>query len=217
MYTSKTTNQRLLLLLSGMLLILILPSRTMTAPSRPAKSSCTQAWSPQRRLLVGVEVLKTYENRTSSPHNNTSIPVPSGQMDMLDLLCDLVILHELTEKVDLNLSRLAHQNVKDGDEWLMSFIHGDDTNNASSYERQLYEHCLQPHLENITQFDAQGRIEDNLSGCGDPPTSELLQAMWIYSNNGTLGNVITCSSFYDEVDCKNGSAAVTGGACPICV
>ena len=214
MSPSKTTSQLQLLLL-GMLLILLLPTHTMTAPTR---SNCTQTleyeypWTPLHRLLAGVEVLKTYEGMPSL-QNNTSIQISSQQMG---LLCSLVILHELSKKVDLNLSELTRQNVKDAGEWL-SFVHRNDTNNATLYERQLYEHCLQPYLGNVTQYDAAGHIRGSLAGkIPSPPSIERLQAMWIYSNNGTLHDIINCSSLYKEDDCTKGAADVIEKTCPIC-
>ena len=207
----QATNQFLQLLLSGMLLTMTLPSHTMTAPSRPARSSCTQAsgWTPKLRLLAGVEVLKTYENRAPSLQSISS-QVPSHQSDveLFDLPCHLVILRELTKKVNLNLFNLTDQNVKDAGEWLRS-VYGNDTNNATLYEGRFYEHCLQSYLENhILQFDAWNRITGLLSGCGNnQPTSEQLQIMWIYSNN----EIIDCSSLYNDADCT-----VNEETCHIC-
>ena len=53
------------------------------------------------------------------------------QMELLDLVCNLEILHALIKKVDRNLSELIRQIVKDAGEWL-SFIHRDDANNESA-------------------------------------------------------------------------------------
>ena len=77
MSSFKATHQLLQLLLSGMLLILILPSHVITAPSTPARSipRCLDyipPWTPLHRLLSGVEVLKTYEEnifRGNGPWN----------------------------------------------------------------------------------------------------------------------------------------------------
>jgi len=201
----KSTNQYFQLFLSGMLLILILPSHVMTAPSRPATSiaSCPDyipPWTPLHRLLAGVEVLKTY-HRTDSLQDDMSTPV-SFQV-VLDLVSNLVILREVTERVDRNLSELIHQNVKDAGEWLR-FI---DENDARV--------ILQAYLERITQFDAFGRIQGDLTGHSNLPSLEILQTMWLYSNSGNLSN-INCSSLYGENDCTNGTAKVTDGTCPIC-
>ena len=204
MFPFKATHQ----LLSGMLLILILPSRPASCPV------CHRLWTPEHRLLSGVEVLKTYEEKIFSLQGNTLREVPSDKKELLDLVCNLEILHALTKKVDRNLSELIHQIVKDAGKWL-SFIHKDDANNES-YERHFYEYCLQPYLENITQFAAFDRIEGPFTGqCNDPPSSEVLQTMWIYSNSEDLSN-INCSSLYAENDCTQGNATVTGGSCPIC-
>jgi len=150
----KATHQLLQLLLSGMLLILILPSYVVTAPTRPATSvsiaSCpdyNHPWTPLHRLLSGVEVLKKYEEKIFSLQGNTSREVPSEQMELLDLACNLEILHALTKKVDCNLSELIGQIVKDAGEWL-SFIHRDDANNES-YERHFYEYCLESYLRTL--------------------------------------------------------------------
>ena len=103
------------------------------------------------------------------------------QMELLDLVCNLEILHALTKKVDRNLSELIHQIVKDAGEWL-SFIHRDDANNESAtYKKHFYEYCLQPYLESVTQFDAFPRIQGALTGQPNLPSSEVLQTMWIYT------------------------------------
>jgi len=121
-------------------------------------------------------------------------------MEHLDLVgnLEIVILHALTKKVDCNLSELTHHIVRDAGEWL-SFIHRDDANNVS--------YCLQPYLENITQFDAIPRIQSDWSGQPSLPSSEVLQTMWVYSGNRS--NVINCSSLYGENDCKTGRKCVT--------
>ena len=189
----------------------------MTDPARPATAiaSCPKydhPWTPLHRLLSGVEVLKKYEENISRLQGNTSREVPSDQMELLDLVCNLEILHALTMKVDCNLSEIIRLIVKDAGEWL-SFIHRDDANNES-YERHFYEYCLQPYLKNITQFDAFPRIQGALTGEPNIDRSEVLQTMWIYSGNQS--NIINCSSLYGENDCATGAAEVTGGTCPIC-
>ena len=213
----KATHQLLQLFLSGMLLILILPSHVVTALTCPANTSiasCPQCnrSTPLHRLLVGVEVLKTYRENISSLRSNTSKQVTS---DFLDLASKLEILHAFTESlnhsesqslgVDHNLSELIRQNAKDAREWLR-FIYGDDVNVTKAY------------LENITNtdFETDARIQAALSGkCSDPPDFAIFQTMWIYSNCENLSN-INCPSLYGQNNCTNGSAAVTGGTCYIC-
>ena len=188
----------------------------MTAPSRPASSPECNRLTPLHRLLVGVEVLKTYEENLSSLQNNTARQVSSDKMKFLDLVSKLEILHAFTESlnhsesqslgVDHNLSELIRQSAKDAREWLR-FIYGGDA-----------KVILQAFLENITNtdFETNARIQSALTGCYyDPPSSEVLQTMWIYSNYENLSN-INCSSLYGENDCTNGAAAVTGGNCYIC-
>ena len=177
---------------------------------------CEHKLTPLHRLLVGVEVLKTYEENLSSLQSNTAGPVSSDNMKFLDLVSKLEILHALTEslnrsecqslRVDRNLSELIHQNVNDAREWLR-FIDRDDA-----------KVILQAYLENIThtEFNTTARIKAVLSGrCSDPPSSEVFPTMWIYSNCENLSN-INCSSLYGENNCTNGAAAVTGGNCYIC-
>jgi len=211
----KATSQLLQLLLSGMLLILILPSHVMTAPTRLARSTnascpeCGHTLTPLHRLLVGVEVLKTYEENISSRQGNTARQVSSDLMTFLDLVSKLEILHALTKNlsVDLNLSELIRQNVEDAREWL-SFI---DEDNATV--------ILQAYLENIThsiaEFDTLDRIQGALSGCPKSPPLAIHPTMWIYSNSDNLSN-INCCSLYGEKDCETGAAEMTGGNCYIC-
>jgi len=209
----KATSQLLQLLLSGMLLILILPSHVMTAPTRLARSTnascpeCGHTLTPLHRLLVGVEVLKTYEENISSRQGNTARQVSSDLMTFLDLVSKLEILHALTKNlsVDLNLSELIRQNVEDAREWLR-FI---DEDNATV--------ILQAYLENIThtEFDTLGRIQGTLTGCDNLPPLAIHSTMWISSNSQDLSN-INCSSLYGENECATGAANVTGGNCYIC-
>jgi len=200
----KATHQLLQLLL---LLILILQS-VMTAPPSPARScpECSHTLTPLHRLLVGVEVLKTYQENISSVQSNTSRQVSSEQMKFLDLVSKLEILHVLTKNltVDLNFSELIHQNVEDAGEWL-KFIHRDDA-----------EAILQAYLKNVTstQFETFDLIKAALSGCPKPPKSlAIFSTMWISSNSQNLTN-INCSSLYGEDDCTTGASNMT--ACPIC-
>ena len=190
----------------------------MTAPSRPARSmaSCPQCnrSTPLHRLLVGVEVLKTYRENLSSLQNNTASQVSSDKMKFLDLVSKLEILHAFTESlnhsesqslgVDHNLSELIRQNAKDAREWLR-FIYGGDAE------------VIQAYLENITNtdFETHARIVGALTGCSSPPSSEVFQTMWIYSNCENLSN-INCSSLYGQNNCTNGTVAVTRGNCYIC-
>ena len=191
----------------------------MTAPSRPARSmaSCPECnrstLTPLHRLLVGVEVLKTYEENLSSLQSNTARNVSSDKMKFLDLVSKLEILHAFTESlshsesqslgVDHNLSELIRQNAKDAREWLR-FIYGGDAE------------VIQAYLENITHtdFNTTARIRGALTGCSSPPSSEVLQTVWIHSNCENLSN-INCPSLYGENDCTTGDAAVTGGNCYI--
>ena len=172
---------------------------------------CEHKLTPLHRLLVGVEVLKTYEENLSSLQNNTASQVSS---EFLDLVSKLEILHAFTESlnhsesqslgVDHNLSELIRQNAKDAREWLR-FIYGGDAE------------VIQAYLENITNtdFETDARIVGALTGCSSPPSSEVLQTMWIYSNCENLLN-INCSSLYGQNDCTNGDDEVTGGNCYIC-
>ena len=196
----------------------------MTAPSRPARSmaSCPgcKRFTPLHRLLVGVEVLKTYEENLSSLQSNTSKPFTSDEMKFLDLVSKLEILHAFTKSldcsesqslgVDHNLSELIRQNAKDAREWLR-FIYGGDA------EVILQAYTIQAYLENITNtdFNTSTHIQCALTGCSSPPSSEVLQTMWIHSNCENLSN-INCSSLYRQNECTNGAAAVTGGNCYIC-
>ena len=103
-------------------------------------------------MLSGVEVLKKYKENIFSLQSNTSKEVPSDKEELLDLVCNLEILHALTKKVDHNLSELIRQIVKDAGEWLsFEFIHRDDANNES-YERHFYEYCLEPYLKSINSL-----------------------------------------------------------------
>ena len=188
----------------------------MTDPTCSANTSiascpaCNRS-TPLHRLLVGVEVLKTYRENISSLRSNTSKQVTS---DFLDLASKLEILHAFTESlnhsesqslgVDHNLSELIRQNAKDAREWLR-FIYGDDVNVTKAY------------LENITNtnFETHARIVGALSGCSSPPSSEVFQTMWIYSNCENLSN-INCSSLYGENNCTNGANEMTRGNCYIC-
>ena len=194
----------------------------MTAPTCPANTSmasCPECkrLTPLHRLLVGVEVLKTYEENLSSLQNNTARNVSSDKMKFLDLVSKLEILHAFTESlnhsesqslgVDHNLSELIRQSAKDAREWLR-FIYGGDAE------------VIQAYLENITNtdFKTDARIVGALSGCSDPPSSEVLAifpTMWIHSNSENLSN-INCSSLYGQNNCTNGAAEVTGGNCYIC-
>jgi len=167
---------------------------------------CSHTLTPLHRLLVGVEVLKTYQENISSLQDNTSRQVSSDQMKFLDLVSKLQILHALTKNltVDLNFSELIRQNVEDAGEWLR-FIDRDDA-----------EAMLQAYLKNVTstQFETFDLIKAALSGCPKPPESlAIFSTMWISSNSQNLTN-INCSSLYGEDDCRTGAANMT--ACPIC-
>ena len=183
----------------------------LTCPANTSIAGCPQCNRsiPLHRLLVGVEVLKTYRENISSLRSNTS-----KQLDFLDLASKLEILHALTESlnhsesqslgVDHNLSELIRQNAKDAREWLR-FIYGDDVNVTKAY------------LENITNtdFETDARIQGDLTGCSSPPSPEVLQTMWIHSNCENLSN-INCPSLYGQNKCTNGAAEVTGRNCYIC-
>ena len=186
----------------------------MTAPSRPASCPECNRLTPLHRLLVGVEVLKTYEENLSSLQNNTARQVSSDKMKFLDLVSKLEILHAFTESlnhsesqslgVDHNLSELIRQTAKDAREWLR-FIYGGDAE------------VIQAYLENITNtdFETNAHIFGALSAFSDPPSPGVFPTMWIYSNRENLSN-INCSSLYGQNKCTNGAAAVTGGNCYIC-
>ena len=197
----------------------------MTAPSRPARSmascpNCNHTFTPLHKLLVGVEVLKTYRENISSLRSNTASQVSSDKMKLLDLVSKLERLHALTESlnhsesqslgVDHNLSELIRQNAKDAREWLR-LIYGGDA------EVILQAYTIQAYLENITNtdFETNLRIGCALTGCSSPPSPEVLQTMWIHSNCENLSN-INCPSLYGQNNCTNGSAAMTGGNCYIC-
>ena len=192
----------------------------MTAPTSPANTSMASCpdcdhLTPQHRLLVGVEVLKTYEENLSSLQNNTARNVSSDKMKFLDLVSKLEILHALTESlnhsesqslgVDHNLSELIRQNAKDAREWLR-FIDRDDA-----------KVILQAYLENITHtdFKTNDRIIGDWSGCSGSPDLAIFPTMWIYSNCENLSN-INCSSLYGENNCTNGANEMTRGNCYIC-